>query len=96
MAHDKIVKNGKYTVTKVTDFKTNFRNGYTVYYQNKVSNHLNQEKMHVSQDYNNIIGRHFYAKFNPERLRDCFIILDKPVSTKFWNASENGWENTPE
>jgi len=95
LAHNKIIEDGKYTVAKVTDFKTNFKNGYTVYYQYNVFNQLYSEKMHVSQDYNNIIGKSFYAKFNPERPKDCFIILDKPVSSKNLNPPKNGWNNIP-
>ena len=95
IAHNKIIEHGRYTVATVTDFKVNFRNGYTVYYEYKISNVSYKEKMHISKDYDNIIGYRFFAKFNPNRPKDCFIILDKPALSKFWDAPPNGWEKIP-
>lgn len=96
LSYNEIEKNGKYTIAKVTDFKMNFRNGYTVYYEYDVSNHLYKENMHVSQDYPNIIGYRFFAKFNPNKPKNCYIILDKPALSKFWDAPPGGWEKIPE
>lgn len=96
LSHNEIDKNGKYTIAKVTDFKMNFRNGYTVYYEYNVSNHLYKESLLVSQDYTNIIGYRFFAKFNPNKPKHSYIILDKPALSKFLDAPPGGWEKIPE
>lgn len=95
LSHNEIDKNGKYTIAKVTDFKTNFRNGYTVYYQYKVMDKVYNEKMHISKDYNNIINHIFFAKYNPEKPEHCFIMLDRPALSKFGDAPPNGWDKIP-
>lgn len=96
LSSHEIEKNGKYTIAKVTGFKMNFRNGYTVYYEYNVSNILYKENMMVSQDYPNIIGYRFFAKFNTNKPKHSYIILDKPTLSKFWDAPPDGWEKIPE
>lgn len=96
VSHNKIEKYGRYTIAKVTDFKVNFRNGYTVYYEYRVSDVLYEESMHVSQDYDNIVRYRFFAKFNPQRPKHCFILLDEPALSKFWKVvPPDGWEEIP-
>lgn len=96
VSHNKIVKDGRYTIAKVTDFKMNFRNGYTVYYEYDVSNHSYKESMLVSQNYTNIVGHVFFVRFDPEQPKHSFIQLEKPASFKFGDAPPEGWDKIPE
>ncbi|MBS2212757.1 FeoB-associated Cys-rich membrane protein [Carboxylicivirga mesophila] len=95
IAHNKIKKDGRYTVGTVTDFKANFRNGYTVYYEFTVSGILYEQRMHVSTEYDNVIKHRFFVKYNPEYPRHNFIMLEKPALSKFWNSPSEGWKQIP-
>ena len=94
--HKKIEKDGRYTIAKVIDFKENFRNGYTVYYEYSVNHHSYEESMHISEDHSNIIGKIFFAKFNPKNAKNCFIMLDKPASFDLENLPADGWTKLPD
>jgi len=88
-------KNNKYSIGVIINFSSTTESSYMFEFYYYINNNKYKAVQNTYEKRDDLVGKRFYVKFNPNNPDNCLMILDYPVPDCIKDAPQDGWKKIP-